>query len=421
MDALAKLRNILFNNERVVPNLCTVIHGYTLDILFPYADLDLEDLIASRPKSHLVSSTSPKELIKELAGLANALGYLHCDLRSSEGESFVCVHNDIKPENILIFCGPDSPVGTWKIGDFGLATFKKVRDDQVAEDSYLRIPNSSVRHTLPSLTSPKRGPGSFQAPEVERQGQKVIGPESDVFSLGCIFIRVVTFAVGGADLLREFDEKRGREHGNPGSSTSYGHDYFHRNGGREINPEILGWLDQLESGKGGQNTWIQACTEIIKPMLEIDTQQRPKAHEVEDDLLHIVENWSDHTLSEKHSNGSNTPLTPSSDSDELSSDPQSYQISFSRVKLFHDGVFQTAISSSHEHLAFLSPHSVRIVRLAALDPWTKGADTENIMSNESKLLDIKAPDTAFWRAMALSKDHLALHTADAVCVLLVPY
>lgn len=101
-----------------MPSLCVIIHGYTLDILFPFADLDLEDLISENPKSKLVSSASPKYLIIELAGLADALGYLHSELCTTDGESLVCVHNDIKPENVLIFCGLDAPVGRWKIWRF---------------------------------------------------------------------------------------------------------------------------------------------------------------------------------------------------------------------------------------------------------------------------------------------------------------
>lgn len=407
--------------------LCTITHGDNLDIIFALADLDLEDLLSGKPSSNLISEASPKDLIIELAGLANALGYLHNDLRTSEGESLVCVHNDIKPENILIFCHRDLPVGRWKISDFGLARFKKVvNDSENTDDLYINFQDTSFRHISPSLTSPKRGPGSFQAPEVERQGQKVIGPESDVFSLGCISSRVVTYAVGGAKLVRDFDRKRGRESQQGDHSTSHGNDFFHRNNGREANVEVLSWLNELGKGDEEQTAWIQACVKIIKPMLEIDVKMRPIAHDVGEDLLNeVVPKFctSSENASSVSQGGSTTSSTPSIDVPEKTKivynnhRVRSWSYSFSRVKLPDDEVAQTAFSSSRDYLAFLSPNNVRVVPLALLEKehyWTEKEDPEEILSDQSTVIDIKAPDTAYWQAMALSKDHLALRTADAV-------
>ena len=433
-------------------SLCVIIHGDNLELLFPFADLDLEDLISDNPRGKLVSSASPRDLIIELAALADALGHLHYELRTSDGESLICVHNDLKPENILIFCGPEFPVGRWKIGDFGLASFKKVKGNVIDKDLYIKFNDSSFHHTLPSLTTPKRAPGSFQAPEVERQNEKVIGPESDVFSLGCISSRIVTYAVGGAKLVQDFDRKRGRESQHEDGSVSYGHDFYYRNDGREINIEVLSWLDELGDGKEEQTAWIRACVKIIKPMLEIDPHKRPKAHTVYLDLLDkVLPKFDNPTTSSD--NESSSDIESSSESDSSTSAPQdcdeikkknqtpphtppieslevppalyndrplrSFSYSFSKVKLLDHKVIQTAFSSSNEYMAYLSPQSVRILDLALLDQkdyWTEEEDPERLISDESMFLDIRASDTAFWRTMALSKDFLALRTADAVCI-----
>lgn len=443
VKALAKFRSLLFNNERIMTSLCVIIHGNSLDLLFPFADLDLEDLISDNPRGKLVSSASPRELIIELAALADALGHLHYELRTSDGESLICVHNDIKPENILVFCGPDFPVGRWKIGDFGLASFKKVKGNVIDKDLYIKFNDSSLHHTLPSLTTPKRAPGSFQAPEVERQNEKVIGPESDVFSLGCISSRIVTYAVGGAELVQEFDRKRGRESQHEDGSVSHGHDFYYRNNGREINIEVLSWLDELDGGKEEQAAWIRACVQIIKPMLEIDLQKRPKAHTVYLDLLDkVLPKFDNPTTSSDNGSSSDiesppksdSSLSPPQDGDKIKKEdqtpprtpptkslglpPRSYSYSFSKVKLFDHVVTQTAFSSSNEYMAYLSPQSVRIIDLALLDQkdyWTEREDPERLILDESMFIDIRASDTAFWRTMALSKDFLALNTADAVC------
>lgn len=355
-----------------------------------------------------------------------------------------------------------------RFGDFGLANFKKARGDETTKDPFIDFNDPLFRHRLPSLTVPKRGPGSFQAPEVERQGEKVIGPESDVFSLGCISSRIVTYAIGGAKLVQDFDRKRGRESQHEDGSISHGHDFYHRNEGREINVEVLTWLNELDRGKGERSPWIQACVEIIKSMLEIDPQKRPKAHavklhyrnkvlpkiepkaerKIEPDIEPDIGSPTGEPVNESSTDteslcDSNTPMSPLQGGITKTEEDQAppptpppepvalppalyndrrlrlHSYSFSKAKLLDHEVTQTALSSFHEYIAYLSPYSVRVIDLALLDQknyWAEREDVEKLISDESTFLDIRAPDIAFWRAMALSQDYLALRTADAVYI-----
>ncbi|KAE8688782.1 pyruvate decarboxylase 2-like [Hibiscus syriacus] len=94
--------------------------------------------------------------------LVSALNYLH-----SEG----IVHCDVKGKNVLV--GHDS--ASVKLADFGSATTE--------------IKNESSSDRYRSIISP-RGSPLWMAPEVIRGDYQ--GPESDVWSLGCTVIEMVT-------------------------------------------------------------------------------------------------------------------------------------------------------------------------------------------------------------------------------------
>ena len=155
----------------------------TLSVFFPVAEFDLDDYLFGRKSRPSICQypVDPANLFEEFACLAHALDYLHTGIRLTEGgEHLVCVHHDLKPENILVVAEPGAPVGRWKITDFGLSRIKKATDPSTGTISYNHVP--SVRA---SLTSPKRRRGTFQPPEIDKFGEKVVGPKSDIWSLGC--------------------------------------------------------------------------------------------------------------------------------------------------------------------------------------------------------------------------------------------
>ncbi|TDZ31023.1 Cyclin-dependent kinase 3 [Colletotrichum spinosum] len=100
-------------------------------------------------------------------------------------------HGDLKPENLLWFSDPNNPIdkkGTIKITDFGQAELHSVETK-----SYRRT------NGIDTLT--------YRSPECEIQ-PLVIRQSSDVWSLGCIFLEFVTWALGGSKLVQEFKKKR---------------------------------------------------------------------------------------------------------------------------------------------------------------------------------------------------------------------
>lgn len=100
-------------------------------------------------------------------------------------------HGDIKPENILWFRDPTkkNDRGVLKISDFGLTEFS-VRHSQC----YKR--NSKIAH------SP-----SYRPPECDLEGA-VVGQSYDIWTLGCLYLEIITWQLGGAKLLQTFRQKR---------------------------------------------------------------------------------------------------------------------------------------------------------------------------------------------------------------------
>ncbi|KAI7773474.1 hypothetical protein LA080_010577 [Diaporthe eres] len=96
-------------------------------------------------------------------------------------------HGDIKPENILWFRDPgkNADRGVLKISDFGLTEFS-------TRHSLCYKRNSQVAH------SP-----SYRPPECDLEGA-VVGPSYDIWTLGCLYLELITWQLGGTSLLQEF-------------------------------------------------------------------------------------------------------------------------------------------------------------------------------------------------------------------------
>jgi serine/threonine protein kinase len=101
-------------------------------------------------------------------------------------------HGDIKPENILWFRNPndDHDRGVLKITDFGLTEFS-VNYDR----SYK--PRSKV--FAASL--------SYRPPEFDLQ-DGLIGRSYDIWTLGCLYLELITWLLGGWELVEKFNKER---------------------------------------------------------------------------------------------------------------------------------------------------------------------------------------------------------------------
>ena len=139
----------------------------------------------------------PLDLFGQMYAIAGAFEVLHRDLQVSGEEGDFASHMDVKPQNILVFpceIGVQSTVGSWKLTDFGLADFTGGQDNRSG-----------------SNVPPVNRQGPHYPPEWDYRLKKrypASGRSSDMWSFGCIFAEVLTYAVGGKELLEEFRASR---------------------------------------------------------------------------------------------------------------------------------------------------------------------------------------------------------------------
>lgn len=456
-DILSKLRNSLFDESRVMTSLGTMTYlgsPRALSIFFPVAAFDLDDYLfgkESRPSIYQYP-VDPAHLIKEFACLTHALNYLHNEIRLDDGEQFVCVHHDLKPDNILVV-DDGSPVGRWKVTDFGLSRVKHAESKQPSTRTTLYDHVSSVRA---SLTSPKRREGTFQPPEIEKVGEKVMGPKSDIWALGCVLCLVLMYAIEGVPGVNGFQNRRLKQKKSRGSSASYEHDYFYR--GDQLNPQVLSALEETTQ----KGAWARNCVEIIKKTLQIDPAQRPKAKLVEDWLFERVlselrESSSRGSTSIKPPEGSNesnqavqqtghdnsssrartkeispvyaSELGPSRSNlpDVHLNSPQPPDFSWtpypslrpdlssSFVTFKLENIKQTSLSQSGHYAAFLCEGNVYVHSIALLEEHSRWESKQSkcvIRRGENTFLVITPPRNTVWKAMSFPGPFLALRGSN---------
>jgi serine/threonine protein kinase len=155
------------------PHVVRLIGTYSLPdklaiLLYPAAEMNLEDFFKQDASSSDITTMRQNTMLWAFRCLSNAIAYIH---------STITKHMDIKPQNILVRDVRSSALDhktAWKvyIADFGIA------------------------RSYPSLeASETEGPTMFTrkyaAPEVLKHD--VRGLSADVFSLGCVFVEMITF------------------------------------------------------------------------------------------------------------------------------------------------------------------------------------------------------------------------------------
>jgi ankyrin repeat protein len=149
-------------------------------IMSPVADCDLADFLAKLPGSNEEDRRSKTSLLWSYFGcLTNAIFYLHHskDIR----------HKDIKPKNILLK-GPNV-----LLTDFGIS-------HDWSESERLRSTTRQERTRSPKYCSP----------EVAKDKKR--GSSSDIWSLGCVFLEMMTVLKGNTvENMTRFFEENGSE------------------------------------------------------------------------------------------------------------------------------------------------------------------------------------------------------------------
>ncbi|KAF2188762.1 kinase-like protein [Zopfia rhizophila CBS 207.26] len=220
--------NEVENMKQIVHRHCVkLVASYTDPYVFAFIMLPVaESNLADYFKDAVESSNKRTFLPQFLGCLSRALWHIHYQqLR----------HRDIKPENILV--SQNRVLFT----DF--------------DSSY------SWAHTMHSTTIrvPPRT-WKYASPEVARSGRETpqIKSSSDIWSLGCVFLEIITVWKGRT--VKELEDYLKRS------------DYYD-------NPEgIRQWIEELQRIDTQHS--VTVALEWIQGMLQVDPKERPTAHKL---------------------------------------------------------------------------------------------------------------------------------------------
>lgn len=269
MHNLEFIRSSRSHHRHIVSYLSVVVVASEYNLLFPLAEMDLEQFLDKK-----VQGLQLLDLITEARNIVGALEFLHGMLQTNH-PGLACCHNDLKPANILVFKEPDSsPALTWKIADFGISVIAEP-DEQ---------PSAGIDETTATARTiheqPPRNASTYQAPEVCHGGD--IGRRSDVWSMGCILVRILALGIDGQAGLKALDDARGQDD----AQQDYEHDYFHRGSPPQLNPHIKEWLNglpqrsPLDLPAGLPAEFCIEFQSLLLSMLAIPKRDRPAAETV---------------------------------------------------------------------------------------------------------------------------------------------
>lgn len=180
------------------PHLVLLLASFQLEnqlyFLFPHAECDLSRLWMRDPQW---KPGYMQWISRQFHGLIRAVKTIHEGLveydRSAtlqpEGVRRYGRHGDIRPDNILWFKSTSDPFGILVLSDMGLSTFNR-------ENSKSNQPNG-VQFQIPG----------YHPPESVLEGGK-INRTFDIWTLGCLFLEVIVWTLGGANLRAQFEEER---------------------------------------------------------------------------------------------------------------------------------------------------------------------------------------------------------------------
>ena len=232
-------------------------------MLFPYAQCNLRQYMR-RVKLDRSDTGSTTWFLDQLRSLADALREIH-NLQTTGGpastDNLIAPgpkmqksgwHHDIKPENILFFRDRRSRYGKLCIADFGSGKVHTYRSGS--------INTKSANGTL-----------TYEPPEAQSEGRT--SRPYDVFSLGCVFLELLIWAVCDYRSVRTFTSERVARR-SPGSQFDFVEDdgFWQRTeaGTVTIRKSVIDWISQL---KQMEHHYDQVL-DLIMHMLEPDKSKR---------------------------------------------------------------------------------------------------------------------------------------------------
>lgn len=322
------LKESLSAHKHVIVHLAAIVRGSEFYIFLPYTDLgslevflcggidetpgtDLHKISYDFDAKFPPENIRPVHLLRQMMNLCGALSFLHHNLHDGQSQTY-CAHLDLRPQNVLVFGAETEPVGSWKISDFGISSFKKVINTK--EQVFLSIRDLAEQQT--STATNRNLEGAHRSPENHSTNTEPFsGRKSDMWSFACILCEVLAFSLGGKSFLKDF--RKQRTQGNAGEN-----DAFFSVGEKRaadspttesiINGSVVHWLQRLSDQFVKERFLVENVVELILSTLRIVPGERLRANQVYEKLELMLRN---------HSNPSGTTIAPPSSMIDNGSDP----------------------------------------------------------------------------------------------------
>ena len=190
-------------HRHIITLLATYEQGGNYCFVFPAADCDLDEYITKKPglfkaapggTTATIDEGTAKWLSEQIVGLVAAVNLMHGASSDSPdslaaADSKFTRHGDLKLENILWFRSKTDENGILVVGDLGLA-------DIHGEHSRSNVRNDKVPVTM-----------TYRAPEWDIKDAK-ISRAYDIWTLGCVFLEIIAWALGGNAQRVKFAHER---------------------------------------------------------------------------------------------------------------------------------------------------------------------------------------------------------------------
>ena len=235
--------------------------------------------------NHAQFGLSKKEdviwLLRQVLGIANAVKHIHhlsgpeppapsSGLGAPVAEKRKSAwHHDLKPENILFFLDKRTTRGTFRISDWGSG---KVNEYRRTSSIHTRSPNGTLTYEPPEATSE----GSTSRPY-------------DLWSLGCVYLELLIWAVFGPEAIAKFSDERGDERV---SNSPLKDDAFWKKVGNEfvLRSSVIARMRRLEETLAEPSAPpFKELLVCVRRMLEIKAEERIKATELSESLDRIYQ------------------------------------------------------------------------------------------------------------------------------------
>ncbi|KAJ3560911.1 hypothetical protein NPX13_g9140 [Xylaria arbuscula] len=243
-------------SRHLVTLLMTFMHKDDRHFLFPWAAGDLSHYWYTQQTQPRVWE-NVQWFSKQLAGLVEAVSVIHWPTHLDHQYAR---HGDLKPENILWYNPYNlDPRGILVVSDMGLT---------IAHQTYSRSkdPAAHIGGTL-----------EYRSPEVDidKHIEKVYASRNiDIWALGCIFLEMLVFFLGGKDELQQFKNSRGKPDFQGGLTYNFYKLSRDVTPPAEVKQSVLSCMNGIRQHKN-RSQFTDAVVNIVQQhMIVVDTSQR---------------------------------------------------------------------------------------------------------------------------------------------------